>query len=112
MIINNRFYLPDIFVQNHSALNMTVKKSNNKNHLAQSGVLRKLRLNSGLTQAELAVKLNISREKVVAIENCHLATMQELETDLISVWWHLCKPKADEDTKSEFRKLIERIFPY
>ncbi|UAA37314.1 transcriptional regulator [Paraneptunicella aestuarii] len=91
---------------------MTVKKSNNKTHVAQSGVLKKLRLNSGMTQLDLATKLEISREKIVAIENCYLATMQELENEIIASWWRICKPQAEEDTKSEFRKLIDRIFPY
>lgn len=91
---------------------MTVKKSNNKTHISQAEVLRKLRLNSGLTQQDLASKLEVSREKVVAIENCYLATMLELENEIISKWWRLCKPRAEEDTKSEFRNLIDRIFPY
>lgn len=91
---------------------MTVNKSNDKTHIAQAEVLRKLRLNSGLTQQDLAFQLDISREKIVAIENCYLATMQELENEVISKWWRLCKPRAKEETKSEFRRLIDRIFPY
>lgn len=90
---------------------MTIKKSSNKTHIAQAEVLRKLRLNSGLTQQDLAIRLEISREKIVAIENCYLATMLELENEIISNWWRICKPRAQEDTKSEFRKLIDRIFP-
>lgn len=91
---------------------MASKKSENKTHIAQSEILRKLRLNSGLTQQDLAIKLQVSREKIVAIENCYLATIQELENELISNWWLICKPRAQEDTKSEFRRLIDRIFPY
>jgi len=91
---------------------MTVAKSCNQTHIAQSDVLRKLRRNAGLTQCDLASRLGICREKVIAIERSHLATMHDLENELISRWWQICKPKAEENTKHQFIELIKQIFPY
>lgn len=91
---------------------MTIVKSKNQVHLAQSDVLKKLRRNAGLTQSDLGVRLGICREKVIAIERCHCATMHDLENELISKWWQICKPKAEEHIKHEFIELIKKIFPY
>lgn len=83
-------------------------KSTNTYHMERSEVLRKLRLESSFTQQQLAEKLSISREKVVAVENCHEKSMLALELDTIKCWWGLCKRRADSGTQKKFANLMKR----
>lgn len=83
-------------------------KSNNLQHQERAHVLRQLRLESSLTQQELADRLDISREKVVAVENYHLKSMKALELDTIKLWWELCRPKAKSATLKNFTIQMKR----
>ena len=83
-------------------------KSSNMLHRDRADILRQLRLESSLTQQELADRLEISREKVVAVENCHLKSMLALELDTIKNWWHLCRPKAKSVTLKGFSSQMKR----
>lgn len=86
------------------------QKSNDRFHLNKSMVLRELRLEGGFTQQELAHSLGMSREKVVAVENCHQNTMVSLEQDTIRNWWQLCRPMAKDETQKRFSSLIKEAF--
>ena len=83
-------------------------KSTNTYHMERSEVLRKLRLESSFTQQQLADKLDISREKVVAVENCHEKSMLALELDTIKKWWGLCKERSEIVTRKKFATLMKR----
>ena len=83
-------------------------KSTDILHVERSDILRNLRLQSSYTQKQLADKLGISREKVVAVENCHLKSMLALELDTIKKWWELCRPRAEIDTQKQFSRLMKR----
>lgn len=83
-------------------------KSTDTDHLERSEVLRTLRLESSYTQLQLARNLGISREKVVAVENCHLASMCSLELDTVKNWWRLCKGRAEDTTRKKFATLMRR----
>ena len=83
-------------------------KSTDTLHIERSDILRSLRLESNLTQQQLADKLRISREKVVAVENYHLKSMLALELDTIKGWWRLCKRGAEDKTQRKFASLMKR----
>ncbi len=87
-------------------------KSNNSKHQQKSQVLRLLRKDSDLTQEQLATHLNISRETVVAVENCHLGAISALPGDVMESWWQLCREKASMESKGEFQKLITSLYPF
>lgn len=83
-------------------------KSTDILHVERSEVLRNLRLQSSFTQQQLADKLDISREKVVAVENCHLKSMLALELDIIKNWWELCRARTEIQTQKQFAKLMKK----
>lgn len=83
-------------------------KSTNVHHVERSDVLRGLRLESSFTQQQLADKLGISREKVVAVENCHEKSMLALELDTIKSWWELCRRRSEAATQKKFANLMKR----
>lgn len=83
-------------------------KSTDILHVERSEVLRNLRLQSSFTQQQLADKLGISREKVVAVENCHLKSMMALELDIIKNWWELSRTRADIETQKQFARLMKK----
>lgn len=83
-------------------------KSTDTLHVERSDVLRSLRLESSFTQQQLAEKLGISREKVVAVENCHAKSMVALELDTIKMWWTLCRKRAENATQRKFASLMKR----
>lgn len=86
-------------------------KSNNPKHVEMSQTLKQARKDvPSFTQVDLAKALRISRETVVAIENCHLKTMETLELEVVEKWWKVCKIRGiTERTKERFAKLIARI---
>lgn len=83
-------------------------KSANPLHMERSDVLRLLRLECDFTQQQLADKLGISREKVVAVENCHVKSMMALELDTIKNWWGLCRKRSEIPTQKKFSNLMKR----
>lgn len=85
-------------------------KSTNPIHIQKAGLLKRLREEAGFTQQELANRLQVSRETVSAIENCHRAAISALSDDLREQWWKVCESGASIDTKSGLLNLIMRIF--
>ena len=86
-------------------------KSNEKLHIQKARVLRLLRRDNALTQEDLARELNISRETVVAVENCHSGAISAIPADIMSEWWKRCRDSASDDSRSEFSKLIVNLYP-
>jgi len=72
--------------------------------------LKNLRIEAGYTQRELATRLGISRETVVAIENDHKASINSLKMDVVSDWWNVCKSRSSAETKASFKELIFKFF--
>lgn len=85
-------------------------KSNTPKHLAKSKLLRQMRKDAGLTQLELAERLFISRETVVAIENCHQSAIETIESELLEGWWEICRPRATPTTYQAFKEFVMRSF--
>ena len=85
-------------------------KSTSPKHLAKSKLLRQMRKDAGLTQQEMAARLLISRETIVAIENCHLSTIESIESDLQEKWWDICRPRATPTTYEAFKSFVLSSF--
>lgn len=81
-------------------------KSNKTVHQEKSKLLLKMRKDAGLTQQDLSIRLQISREKVVAIENCHLQQMESITSDLEDRWWKVCRSRASQNTKESWMQFI------
>lgn len=73
-------------------------------------LLKDLRLSAGFTQLELSKKLKISREKVVAIENEHPGTINNLSADIINRWYLLCCPNSTALLLARYKKAIVSFF--
>lgn len=74
-----------------------------------SPVLKELRKDSGLTQQELATRLGISRETVIAIEKENKASVTSLEMGLVYSWWRVCKIKATVETAQKFIQVCKNL---
>lgn len=71
--------------------------------------LRRLRLEADYTQKELATRLGIARETVIAIENEHPGTISTLEIDIIGRWWRACCGRLPETTRNDFNGYLKRF---
>lgn len=90
----------------------STRYSTKQNHIELSETLKQVRkeTHGRFTQQELANRLGLSRETVVAIENCHFHTMQTLELATVEKWWKVCRQRGiTQRTKERFIGLITRI---
>lgn len=71
--------------------------------------LRTIRLKAGLTQRELAQRIHISRETVIAIENEHPGTINTIELDIVRQWWRICKVSLPKQTQQCFVDYIKQF---
>lgn len=71
--------------------------------------LRDLRKDAGFTQEELAEKLDISRETVVAIENNHKQTIEALALKKVVEWRIACESKAGSMTIAKFTSHLKKV---
>ncbi len=85
-------------------------KSENAQLKEQAHLLKSMREEAGFTQAELASRLSVSREKISAIENYHVGTIDTLEQRLLERWWSVCRSKAHNTTKELFILFLKRAF--
>jgi DNA-binding XRE family transcriptional regulator len=69
--------------------------------------LKKFRIAANLTQQELALRLGISRETVVAIENNHEKAIKPLSLKLVRNWWFLCQGNLDQSTIKSFKATLK-----
>lgn len=86
--------------------------STKQEHIELSATLKQVRkeVPGKFTQQELAERLGLSRETVVAIENCHLSAMESLELATVEKWWKVCKQRGiTQRTKERFVGLITKI---
>ena len=72
--------------------------------------LRDMRLQAGYTQKELAARIGVSRETVVAIENDDPKTVNALKVDLLTRWWHACKTLIPNESRSSFVSYLKEFF--
>ena len=72
--------------------------------------LKSLRKEAGLTQAEIAKRIGISRETVVAIENEHPKTINALSLEVVNSWWVICRQSVSESSQLSFKALVLRFF--
>lgn len=72
--------------------------------------LRGLRKEAGFTQAEIAKKVGISRETVVAIENEHPKTIGALSLEVVNNWWLSCRKSVSESSQLSFKAQVLRFF--
>ena len=90
----------------------STRYSTKQDHVELSETLKQVRkeAHGRFTQQELANRLGLSRETVVAIENCNLHTMQTLELATVGKWWKVCRQRGiTQRTKERFIGLITRI---
>lgn len=78
--------------------------------LEMTGFLKSSRLSAGFTQAQLATKIGISRETVIAIENADIASVGALKIEVVSKWWVACKFCATTHDYSVFSNIVKKIF--
>ena len=72
--------------------------------------LKNLRKEAGFTQKELAQKIGISRETVVAIENEHPNTIDSLSLEVVNAWWVTCRKSVSESSRLSFKVQIMKFF--
>lgn len=75
-------------------------------------LLKIMRKEADLTQAELAERLGVSRETVSAIENEKQETINGLSIDLIEKWWNVCGKRSSSKVKNEFMQNILQFFSF
>lgn len=63
--------------------------------------LKKLRVEAGLTQAELAGRLKVSRETVIAHENNRIGTIDTIKMSIVKDWPFACR-HAPQSVLDEF----------
>lgn len=86
--------------------------SKKQEHVELAETLKQVRkeVPGRFTQQDLADRLGLSRETIVAIENCHLNTMETLELATVEKWWKVCKQRGiTQRTKERFIGLITKI---
>lgn len=66
-------------------------------------ILRTMRKEAGLTQAELARTIGISRETVVAIENDHPKTVEALSISILEYWVNICRTGEKQPSKEQLQ---------
>jgi len=72
-------------------------------------VLKALRKEAGYTQQDLALRLGVSRETVVAIEGAKRSSIDSLQLALLYKWWSVCKIKATLNTVDKFTQLFKDL---
>lgn len=72
--------------------------------------LRGLRKEAGFTQAEIAKKIGISRETIVAIENEHPKTIDALSLEVVNAWWLICRKSVSESSQLSFKAQVLKFF--
>ncbi|AZQ82707.1 helix-turn-helix domain-containing protein [Colwellia sp. Arc7-635] len=76
-----------------------------------SGIeLKNLRKEAGFTQKDLANKIGISRETVVAIENEHPKTINSLSLEVVNTWWGICRASVSEASQLAFKVQVMTFF--
>ncbi|WP_232373507.1 helix-turn-helix domain-containing protein [Alteromonas sp. RKMC-009] len=68
--------------------------------------LRKLRLEAGFTQQQIADAVCLSRETVVAIENNKQSAIDGLKWKTVRNWCLVCKGKVRYETMNTFTKYL------
>lgn len=77
--------------------------------------LREMRKEAGLTQQEMADKLGISRETVLAIENADYKDRHKVSLDSIGLktfrnWWNVCRSRISDKSRSNFKNSLLDFF--
>ncbi len=73
-------------------------------------ILVALRESVGLTQAEIGLRVGLSRETVSAIENCRPATLKSLSLTVLHRWWNCCRSSASNQLRDTFRSALLTYF--
>lgn len=79
-------------------------------HRFSAQQLRDMRLKAGYTQKELASKISVSRETIVAIENDDPKAVNALKVDLLTRWWHACKTLIPNESRTSFTSYLMEFF--
>ncbi len=75
-------------------------------------LLRELRKEAQLTQADIAARIGISRETVSAIENDKRETIEALGAEVISKWHMICAQRASDNTRNKFFQHVMQYFGF
>lgn len=80
-----------------------------KKKLIDGAKLKQLRKESGITQIQMAKYLEISRETVIAIENNHPGSIDNLSFEKVNSWGRYCRSKVSRDTYEEWVNYLKKL---
>lgn len=70
-------------------------------------MLKRLRVEAGFTQEQLARKIGMSRETVINLEKEKAGPIEETKLIVLRTWYDACKSKASDDAKSSFVEYLK-----
>ena len=82
----------------------------NTQSVAIAQQLRRLRQEADLSQKDMAIRLGLSRESIVAIENAHPRAMNNLKLIVVSRWFNICRAAVKASTREHFIDQLKRFF--
>ena len=71
--------------------------------------LRDIRKEAQLTQRELAQRINISRETIIAIEKEHPGTIHTIQLETLKRWWRVCDTRISSQTRLRFTTYVKKF---
>ncbi len=72
-------------------------------------VLRELRKDTGLTQAQFGARIGLSRETVSSIENNHPGAINSITVQTLTRWRQECENKASRDLLKRFSDHLRKV---
>lgn len=71
--------------------------------------LRQLRVDSGVTQIQMAQKLGISRDTIIAIEKNVPGTIAKLSFEKVNDWGRYCRSRVARSTYEEWVNYLKKM---
>ena len=71
--------------------------------------LRDIRKEAKFTQRELAKRIHISRETIIAIENERPGTIQTIQLETLKRWWRVCDTRISSQTRLRFTNYVKKF---
>lgn len=71
--------------------------------------LKQLRTESGVTQAQMAEHLGISRETIIAIEQNKPGSIDKLSFEKVNNWGRFCRAKVSISTFEDWKLYLKKM---
>lgn len=84
--------------------------SDSVNYPTKGQILRKLRKEAKINQAELASSIGVCRETIINIEKDVPSAINSMSLDNVHKWFVLCQHKCTVETRTTFQSYISHIF--